>query len=320
MNLNHRFSKCLVHTAQAAIALGASIVCVTTAMAQGDGAPLSKAQSIAAIKAAAKSPADLQPSLLGDFSRDNVYTAVTPCRIIDTRVVGGQFGGNVTRLYDVDGSNLSGQGGSPSGCGIPQGVAASVAMTITVTGTTGPGYITAWGLGTQPLSSVLNYTAGETTANTTIVPVVPGAGNDFSIYSSSGNPHVVVDVVGYFAAPSGLGAMQLSELAGSWSAVLSGFNGCGNAAIQFVGSMGSAGVGTGTLTQHAGCGNSVVNGVSFNILSLNGSGTGTANLSCGVGCGYNLRIQVSADRRVMSIVDVDAANPGNYLGGVAIRY
>jgi hypothetical protein len=320
MKFSQHLSKYLIPAAQAAIALGASILCVTTATAQGSGTASTKAQSIATIKATAKSPADLQPSLLGDFSRDNVYTAVTPCRIVDTRLAGGQFAGNVARAYDVDGSNLGGQGGSTSGCGIPFGVAASAAMTITVTGTTGPGYITAWGLGTQPLSSVLNYAAGDTVANTTIVPVVPGVGNDFSIYSSSGNPHVIIDVVGYFAAPSGVGAMQISDLAGNWSAVLTGFNGCGNAAIQFVGTIASTGVGTGTLTQHAGCGDTVVNNASFNIFTLNGSGTGTGGLGCGAGCGYNLRIQVSADRRVMSIVDVDPVNPGNFVSGVAIRY
>jgi hypothetical protein len=170
------------------------------------------------------------------------------------------------------------------------------------------------------LSSVINYAAGQTVANTTIVPVVPGVGNDFSIYSSAGNPHVIIDVVGYFAAPSGIGAMQVSELAGSWTATLSGFNGCGNAGIQFTGTVASTGLGTGTLIQHASCANTVVNNVSFNILTLNGNGTGTANLSCGVDCGYNLSIQVSADRRVMNLIDVSSANPGNFLSGVAIRY
>jgi hypothetical protein len=140
MNLNVGLSKRLSYKLQAAAALGASVLCASVAMAQASGtATLNKAQSVAAIKAAAKSPAELQPNLLGDFTKDNVYTAVTPCRIVDTRVAGGQFGGNVLRQYDVDGPNLSAQGGSGTGCGIPNGVAASVAMTVTVTGPGGPG-------------------------------------------------------------------------------------------------------------------------------------------------------------------------------------
>jgi hypothetical protein len=53
---------------------------------------------------------------------------------------------------------------------------------------------------------VLNWAAGDTIANTTSVPIVPGGGNDFSIYSSSG-AHVVSDVLGYYAAP---GAIQIA--------------------------------------------------------------------------------------------------------------
>ncbi len=316
MKVNNLFSRPLIRTARAALVMGASVLCASSVMAQ---ATSSKAQAIAAIKAAATSPSQLQPNVLGDFSKDNVYTAVTPCRIVDTRVAVGQFAGNSVRTYDVDGTNFAAQGGSAAGCGIPLGVASSVAMTITVTTPGGSGYLTAWGLGVQPLSSVLNYATGETIANTTIVPVVPGTGADFSIYSSGGNPHVIVDVVGYFAAPS-TAAMTLAQLAGNWTATLSGANGCGSAALHFVGTMGTTGLGTGTLTQHAGCGDTVINNVGFNILTLNGNGTGTANLSCGAGCGYNLRIQVAPDRSVANLVDVDPVNPGSYLAGVAIRY
>ena len=53
---------------------------------------------------------------------------------------------------------------------------------------------------TPPPASVLNWSAGDTIANTTIVPIVPGAGTDSSIFSSSGT-QVIIDVVGHFAAP-----------------------------------------------------------------------------------------------------------------------
>ena len=45
----------------------------------------SKALKIEILKSSARSAAQLDPNALGDFSQDNVYTAVTPCRIVDTR-------------------------------------------------------------------------------------------------------------------------------------------------------------------------------------------------------------------------------------------
>ncbi len=76
----------------------------------------------------------------------------------------------------------------------------AIAATITVTNTASWGWITAWGLGVMPQSSVLNYAASNTLANTTVVPIVPGAGNDFSIYTFA-TTDVIIDVVGYYAAP-----------------------------------------------------------------------------------------------------------------------
>lgn len=142
---------------------------------------------------------NIVPLVLGDYSDDLVYSPVTPCRIVDTRFGGGALNG--TRSFDVDGSNFTAQGGSATGCGIPYGVASAVAMTITVTGTLGGGYVTVWQLlAAQPLSSVLNYATGENIANTTIVPVLSGAGVDFNLYSSN-TTDVVIDVAGYFSPP-----------------------------------------------------------------------------------------------------------------------
>jgi len=146
--------------------------------------------------------ADKLPDVLGDIGDDLVYTPVTPCRIVDTRLAGGPIAANTTRSFDVDNTtSFSFQGGFNGPCGIPFNVARAVAMTITVTQPAAAGYFTAWSVGTsQPLSSVINYDAGQTLANTSIVPVLPGTGNDFFIYSYQ-TAHAVVDVVGYFAAP-----------------------------------------------------------------------------------------------------------------------
>ncbi len=142
-----------------------------------------------------------EPEMLGDLGDDLVFTPVTPCRIVDTRyAAAGAILAGQTRYFDMDGSNFSTQGGYSGSCGIPYGVARAVAMTITVAGPGGPGHFRLWGGGSMPNSSVLNYMAGDTLANTTVTPVVPGVGNDFSLYSVA-TAHAIIDVVGYYAAP-----------------------------------------------------------------------------------------------------------------------
>jgi hypothetical protein len=144
--------------------------------------------------------ADVVPNL-GSASGDLVYNTVTPCRVVDTRFASaGAFAPSTTRTFDVDGSNFSAQGGSSTGCGIPYGVAQAVTMTIVAVSPTGTGYLRAWALGAAPTTVVLNYDANDVIATTAIIPVAPGVGNDFSIFSLAGS-HVVIDVLGYFAAP-----------------------------------------------------------------------------------------------------------------------
>jgi hypothetical protein len=139
---------------------------------------------------------------LGSTTNDLVYTPVTPCRIADTRNAGGMITGGSDRSFDVDGSNFSAQGGQSSSCGIPLGVAQAVVMNLTVTQPSSGGWFTAWAVGTsQPNASSLNYAANQTIANATIVPVAPGGGSDFRLYSYA-TAHAVVDVMGYFAAPT----------------------------------------------------------------------------------------------------------------------
>jgi hypothetical protein len=166
------------------------------------------------------------PNVLGDVLDDLVYTPITPCRIVDTRfAVAGAIAGGTTRLFDVDGASFTPQGGNAAGCGIPFGVARAVTMTIVAINPSSAGHLTAWGLGGMPTSAVLNYKAGDILANTAIIPVVPGGGNDFSIFSLA-TSHVVVDVLGYYAAPEATPLDCTNSLSGfvaaavnTWTAV-----------------------------------------------------------------------------------------------------
>jgi len=113
----------------------------------------------------------------------------------------------------------------------------------------------------------------------------------------------------------------VARLAGSWQATLiwSG-SGCGPMSGLLNFTLDSSGTtNTAVLTEHGACGDNILTGQTFTILSLNSNGSGTANLSCGPDCGWNLDIQVARRGQIFNIVDVSTANPGNYVEGSAIR-
>jgi hypothetical protein len=116
------------------------------------------------------------------------YTAQAPNRILDTRSSGQRLAGGTSL-------NLTVAGGTTT---VPV-AATAVVLNVTVTGTTGAGFLTVWpaGLG-QPTASNLNWAAGDTRPNLVTVPV--GTGGQVSIYSNSPTD-VVVDEEGYYSTP-----------------------------------------------------------------------------------------------------------------------
>jgi hypothetical protein len=142
------------------------------------------------------------PETLGALDNDLVFTPVAPCRLVDTRVAGGVITAETSRNFDVDGSTFVAQGGNAGSCGVPFGVARAAAVTVTVAQPSAAGHLRAWAAFTpMPFASALNFAGGQVIANTTIVPVNPGVGSDISIFASGANVQVIVDVVGYLAAP-----------------------------------------------------------------------------------------------------------------------
>ena len=196
-------------------ACSALAICSTTAFAQATESaakpPFDSVDVVKALKEQARAGFLVEPAALGDFSRDNVYTALTPCRLLDTRIAGGKLAPNVTRTFDADGSDFVSQGGNSAGCGVPYGQASSIAVTIHVVTPSGGGAVYAWGLGTKPIGSVINYVNLQTVSNNAIIPIVPGVGNDFSLNAQT-TTDVAVDVVGYFAAPLAT-ALQCTNVA-----------------------------------------------------------------------------------------------------------
>ena len=127
-----------------------------------------------------------------------VYTPITPCRIVDTRVVGGPFAPKETRTYDINGAATQGGGACAVYSGtIPSALSLNVTVDATQLGNPSqPGYLlllpqsggnTSW----------MNYVGGQTIANAGVASINQADGT-FSIKSQ--NPiNVVVDVFGYFS-------------------------------------------------------------------------------------------------------------------------
>lgn len=143
------------------------------------------------------------PLQIGDASADLVYTPVTPCRILDTRVAGGAIPAGTSRGYDVSTwwfSTFEPQGGVDGDCNIPARPAA-VAVNLAAVSPASAGYLTAYPHGEdQPLAATVNYPAGGVTSNEVLITVSATGTYDMRVYSHR-QSHVVGDIVGYYMAP-----------------------------------------------------------------------------------------------------------------------
>ncbi|MEU9158753.1 hypothetical protein AB0D29_00495 [Streptomyces sp. NPDC048424] len=149
---------------------------------------------------------DLIADITGYFmpKAANGYTPMDPTRFVDTREGLGTTKGQVPGQTSF-GTQIAGLRG------VPQGVKA-VALNVTVTGPKEAGHLIVYpGGGKIPLASNVNFTAGQTVANSVIVPV--GADGSINIRNNAwAGADVVVDVVGHYS-PAGKGAfMPLSPM------------------------------------------------------------------------------------------------------------
>jgi hypothetical protein len=131
------------------------------------------------------------------------FYTVTPCRIADTRLAPGPFGGpsldqGSTRSFPIP----------SSGCSIPAS-AAAYSLNITAVPAGPLPYLTTWPAGqAQPLVSTLNALSGAIVANAAIVPAGTSGAIDVFV---AGKSDVVIDINGYFAPP-GNGGLQFYPL------------------------------------------------------------------------------------------------------------
>ena len=194
-----------------------------------------------------------------EFVINLLFTAVTPCRIVDTRLAGGPLSPGEIRSYYVRDS-VAFQGGNPAGCQAPEGELHGVAVNVTAVPVEGTGNLRIFPFGsTPPNASLVNYKTGlQNIANSATIKTCYNCGRDISIQSNFGTAHVVIDVFGYtyagmpctysispasrsFSSSGGTGTISVTSPSGcSWSA---------SEAVSWITiTSGSTGTGSGTVT------------------------------------------------------------------------
>ena len=175
----------------------------------GAGMKLSDEQVIDSMARASLAPPSMHAAnltkALGAATSDLVYTPITPCRILDTRVAGGTIAGGFSRDFNAvvgGGGNFSSQGGSATDCGSVAAGQAAAVINVTAVTPTGAGFATVYPFGaTRPLASSVNYTAGAIVNNTVVTKLPnPLTTKDFSIVTFA-TSDFVADIVGYYAPP-----------------------------------------------------------------------------------------------------------------------
>ncbi len=132
-----------------------------------------------------------------------LFRPTQPTRILDTRPGDEHVGYTGTKPAAGDTVELQIAGLA----GMPNGGIGAVALNLTATEATGPGFVTVWPSGNQrPLVSSLNLErVGQTVPNLVIVPV--GSNGRVSIYTMGGT-HMIADVLGWFPANGALHTIQ----------------------------------------------------------------------------------------------------------------
>ncbi|MEO6125494.1 MAG: L,D-transpeptidase [Ilumatobacteraceae bacterium] len=144
----------------------------------------------------------------GWFPADNGFTPLQPARVLDSRPDGSTADG-VDRGLGLRGAGAITELTIAGRSGVTNGVGA-VALTVTVSGPAGPGFVTAYPCaGGRPNASNLNVTTAGIVAAAVVVQVDP-AGKVCLFTSMS--TQLIVDVNGSFPAASDFTAVQPARL------------------------------------------------------------------------------------------------------------
>jgi len=126
-------------------------------------------------------PPDLPPYVPnpGGTVSDSFHFERPPRRLLDTRSGPGRRTAGESTPIDTGAAGAIG-----------------ALVTVTVTGPTSHGFLSAWAGGPRPNVSCLNFAAGETVANTTAVEL--DAAGRFVVANIGADTHLIVDLVGLY--------------------------------------------------------------------------------------------------------------------------
>jgi hypothetical protein len=129
-----------------------------------------------------------------------IFVAMTPCRIVDTRIGSGFTGafgepsliGTVPRTFPIQSSTT---------CTVPS-IAQAYSFNMTAVPSGFFDFLTLWPTGqTRPNASTLNGYTGTVIANAAIVPA--GTAGSVDVYASQ-SLDIIIDINGYYATQSGI--------------------------------------------------------------------------------------------------------------------
>jgi hypothetical protein len=164
---------------------------------------LSTVLAVAAIAATATViPASHFDTAAAAITATSAYTAVSPTRVLDSRIglgVPGKLSTGSSFVLDIGGV-------AP----VPAG-ASAVVLNVTATNADGPGFVSAWPADkTRPTTSVINFeSVGQTIANLVTVPMDAAGGVAF--FAQTG-VDLIADVQGYYAPVSSSSAGRFKPM------------------------------------------------------------------------------------------------------------
>ncbi|HTO87969.1 MAG TPA: tail fiber domain-containing protein [Thermoanaerobaculia bacterium] len=209
------------------------------------------------------------------------FVGITPCRIANTTGNGGFSGAygppalsqGVPRDF-----TLTGQ------CGIPAS-AVAVSLNLTVTNTTGAGFIKIFPAGGSiPTVSTLNYVAGQVIANAAVVPL--GTGGAITVIAGVSGTDFILDANGYYGSTAASNTnVFLGPSAGN--STMSGIRNTaiGHETIPF-NTTGNDNTAIGSLALNANT-TGVLNTAVGRVALINNT-SGSGNTAVGIGAGANL--------------------------------
>jgi hypothetical protein len=142
----------------------------------------------------ASTETDLIADVNGWLPSGGGFQALTPVRVFDSRpgepdgalaIVKQRYGGG--NIVQVRVGNVP---------GVPAD-ASAVSLNVTVTDPSDNGFVTVYPCGDRPLSSNVNFGAGQTVPNAVIAPL--GADSMLCFFASA-DTHLIADINGYFSA------------------------------------------------------------------------------------------------------------------------